>query len=153
MRAFTSVLDDVIDSNERYYAGLVAEHLRSRSTSSTEVRDQSILTGRSRRPDPGAGPCPTNLILDRKEYREMAAYSRVSFYGEGPDNALQHEWQAYLSYLLRRRDFGRLAKKCVWPCGRGAFHFSVASSVNKTRSQQSRKGIFPSGSIRISCRG
>ncbi len=40
----------------------------------------------------------------------MAAYSRVSFYGEGPDNALRHEWQAYLSYLVRQRHFGRLAK-------------------------------------------
>ena len=29
----------------------------------------------------------------------MAAYSRVWFYGEGPDNALRHEWDDHLSYL------------------------------------------------------
>ena len=27
MRAFTSILDGVMDNNERYYANLVAEHL------------------------------------------------------------------------------------------------------------------------------
>ena len=43
----------------------------------------------------------------------MAAYSRVSFYGEGPDNAFRNEWQAYLSVLLRQRHFGRLAKSVV----------------------------------------
>ena len=40
----------------------------------------------------------------------MSRYSRVWFYGEGPDNALKYEWEPYLAYLLRRRDFGRLAK-------------------------------------------
>jgi asparagine synthase (glutamine-hydrolysing) len=111
VRAFTSVLDGVIDSNERYYAGLVAEHLaipiqffdRREKLIDPNWEEAQVLT-----PEPVQDP--TNLILEQKEYREMAAYSRVSFYGEGPDNALRHEWQAYLSYLLRQRHLGRLAK-------------------------------------------
>jgi asparagine synthase (glutamine-hydrolysing) len=39
----------------------------------------------------------------------MATHSRVAFYGEGPDNALEYEWRPYLTYLRRRRRWGRFA--------------------------------------------
>jgi asparagine synthase (glutamine-hydrolysing) len=111
VRAFTSILDGVMDNNERHYASLVAEHLgipihffdRSEDLIDPHWEEAGVRT-----PEPVQDP--TNLILEQKEYREMAAYSRVSFYGEGPDNALRHEWQAYLSHLVRQRHFGQLAK-------------------------------------------
>jgi asparagine synthase (glutamine-hydrolysing) len=49
-------------------------------------------------------------VLDREEYHALTGYSSVWFFGEGPDNALRHEWPPYLFDLLVRRDFGRLAK-------------------------------------------
>jgi asparagine synthase (glutamine-hydrolysing) len=111
VRAFTSVLDGVMDNNERHYANLVATHLgipihffdRSEHLIDPHWEEAGVRT-----PEPVQDP--TNLILEQREYREMADYSRVSFYGEGPDNALRHEWQAYLSDLVRQRHFGRLAK-------------------------------------------
>jgi asparagine synthase (glutamine-hydrolysing) len=119
VRAFTTVLDGVMDSNERYYAGLVAErlgipiHFFDRSE---KLIDPDWERAEVRTPEPVLDA--TNLTLEREEYREMAAYSRVSFYGEGPDNALRHEWQAYLSYLLRQRHFARFAKSVCELVGR-----------------------------------
>jgi asparagine synthase (glutamine-hydrolysing) len=111
VRALTTVLDGVMDNNERYYAGLVAERLgipiqfldRSESIVDPDWEQSEVRT-----PEPVLDA--TNLALDRQEHREMAAYSRVWFYGEGPDNALRPEWQAYLSYLFAKRQFLRLAK-------------------------------------------
>ena len=110
MRAFTTVIDG-FDRNERYYAGLVAEHLGI----SIHLRD---LTGKTfdhnwaetavHTPEPVANPL--NLVSDCEEYQTMAGYSRVWFYGEGPDNALRPEWQPYLAYLIGQRQFGRVAK-------------------------------------------
>ncbi len=111
VRAFTTVLDGVMDSNEGYYAGLVAEHLRIPIhffDRRENLIDPHWEEAAVRTPEPVLDP--TNLVLERQEYQEMAAYSRVSFYGEGPDNALRPEWQAYLSYLVRKRQFARLAK-------------------------------------------
>jgi asparagine synthase (glutamine-hydrolysing) len=111
VRAFTTVLDGVMDSNERYYAGMVAEHLHIPIhffDRSEKLIDPDWEEAAARTPEPVLDT--TNLVLERQEHREMAAYSRVSFYGEGPDNALRPEWQAYLSYLVRKRQFARLAK-------------------------------------------
>ena len=72
MRAFTTVIDG-FDGNERYYAGLVAEHLGI----PIHFRD---LTGKMFDPawaeadvhtaEPLANPL--NLVSDRKEYQAMA---------------------------------------------------------------------------------
>jgi asparagine synthase (glutamine-hydrolysing) len=109
VRAFTTVIDG-FDGNERHYAALVAGHLGI----SIEFRD---LTERSFDPDwdeikfhtPEPVACPMNLFSDRDQHRAMARHSRVWFYGEGPDNALRHEWRFHFSDLIRRRQFGRLA--------------------------------------------
>src|SRR5262249_44472216 len=52
---------------------------------------------------------PTNLQGDHCQFQEIAAHSRVLFFGEGPDNALKYEWKSYLSWLIRNRHLGRLA--------------------------------------------
>jgi len=110
VRAFTTVIEG-FDGEERHFARLVAEHLRVRihfrdlteSVLDPDWADADVHTS-----EPLANPL--NLVSDRREYRTMASYSRVWFYGEGPDNALRPEWRPYFDHLLRRRHFGRLAK-------------------------------------------
>jgi asparagine synthase (glutamine-hydrolysing) len=108
--ASTNVIDG-FDRNERYYAGIVAERLgipiRFQDLSG-KIYDPAWAQADVHTPEPVANPL--NLVSDREQYQAMAGYSRVWFYGEGPDNALRHEWPPYLSDLLRRRDYGRLAK-------------------------------------------
>jgi len=59
-------------------------------------------------------PEPSDLIstahLDREVVCERAERASVWFYGEGPDNALIFEREAYLSWLAGRRDWRRLAE-------------------------------------------
>ena len=113
VRAFTIVIDG-FDRNERYYAGLVAERLgipiQFRDLSG-KMFDPTWAEAGIHTAEPTANPL--NLVSDRQQYQAMAGYSRVWFYGEGPDNALRPEWQPYLAYLIGRRHFGRLAKT-VW---------------------------------------
>lgn len=56
---------------------------------------------------------PTEAILrarpERETAREMAADATVWLYGEGPDNALVFEREAYLSWLFSRREWAHLA--------------------------------------------
>jgi asparagine synthase (glutamine-hydrolysing) len=110
VRAFTTVING-FDRNERYYARLVAEHLgipiHFRDLSG-KACDPAWAEAEIHTPEPVANPL--NLVSDREAYQAAARYSRVCFYGEGPDNALRHEWPPYLSDLIRRRNFGRLAK-------------------------------------------
>ena len=108
--ASTTVIDG-FDRNERYYAGLVAERLGipiEFHDLSGKIYDPAWAEAGVHTPEPVANPL--NLLSDREAYQVMAGYSRVWFYGEGPDNALRHEWPPYLSDLLRRREYGRLAK-------------------------------------------
>jgi asparagine synthase (glutamine-hydrolysing) len=53
---------------------------------------------------------PWTLTAYQKYWRQIESSGRVFFYGEGPDNALQFEWRPYISYLVRRRQYGRLAR-------------------------------------------
>jgi asparagine synthase (glutamine-hydrolysing) len=111
VRAFTTVRDG-IDGNERYYAGLVAERLGipiNFRDLTEKVIDPDWDATAVQTPEPV--PYPMNLVSDRQQYRAMSGYSRVWFFGEGPDNALRYEWQPYLSYLIWRRHFGQLARK------------------------------------------
>jgi asparagine synthase (glutamine-hydrolysing) len=108
VRAFTTVVDG-LDQNERHYAGLVAErlgipiHFQDRSA---RMIDPDWDKTAVHTPEPVSDP--TNLAADREEYRSLAAHSRIFFHGEGPDNALMFEWKPYISYLVRKRRFGRL---------------------------------------------
>ena len=109
VHAFTTTVDG-LDRSEAHYATLAADHLRVR---------HSIGDGGTSAYDPEwhrrviHTPSPiryvTALTSDRGSYDEMERHSRVAFYGEGPDNALQYEWQPYLRYLKRTRRFGQLA--------------------------------------------
>lgn len=94
---------------EGEYAGLVAKSLgipirfRGRNSDGADLDwyDSTFHT-----PEPV--PYPTNLPEETEDFREMASYSRVVLYGEGPDNALSYEWRSYISYLVRHRRWKRL---------------------------------------------
>jgi asparagine synthase (glutamine-hydrolysing) len=107
VRAFTFVHESLIQDSERQFAAMAAEHLRIpiRYYVADEARGCPP-------PDDARTPEPFAALYgrdtERRCYADMAAHSRVAFYGEGPDNALLYEWRPYLSYLWRRRRFGQL---------------------------------------------
>jgi asparagine synthase (glutamine-hydrolysing) len=109
VRAFTTVFGP--DDEEARYAGLVAE----RPGLSLRFVDRQV-TARESPPDslddPVAGPEPLSLDPGplRAQFAEMAAFSRVAMYGEGPDNALVYEWRLHLAYLARQGRFLRAAQ-------------------------------------------
>lgn len=61
-------------------------------------------------------PEPATIVwsfdADRALQRDIVSASRVAFYGEGPDNALQYEWEDYLGHLIRRRKWSTFASSC-----------------------------------------
>ena len=146
VRAFTTVIDG-FDSNERHYAGLVAErlgipiHFRD-LTGKLYNRDWAETAVHT--PEPVANPL--NLVSDLEDCRAMAGYSRVWFYGEGPDNALRFEWRTYLAYLMGQRHFGRLAKtawELVVRSRRVPFLRSLVRPLKARQSRPSERPCFP----------
>ena len=111
VHAFTMLCDVVLDGKEKEYAELAANALQI----PIHYRDER---GAANVPDwvdsvfhtPEPCPHPAGLMNDWNEYQEIASHTRVQFYGEGPDNALQYEWQPYLTRLVEGRKFGRLLR-------------------------------------------
>jgi asparagine synthase (glutamine-hydrolysing) len=109
VRAFTTIVDG-LDAGEGRFARLVAERLNiaiSIDDGGDPAFDPEWQTRRIHTPSPVRNVA--GLVTDTAAYAEMLRHSRVAFYGEGPDNALQYEWQPYMRYLRRRRRFVRVA--------------------------------------------
>jgi len=94
---------------EAEYAGMVAKSLgipiRYQSWCANRV-DPNWYSGAFHTPEPI--PHPASLAADLADYREITSYSRVAFYGEGPDNALRYEWRSYIHYLVSHKRWERL---------------------------------------------
>jgi asparagine synthase (glutamine-hydrolysing) len=111
LQAITSVYDRLIPDSERYYAGLVADHLhipirydvRDDETSIVDWDQVSVHT-----PEPVDNPPAFAAGITFAE--QAATQARVFLYGEGPDNALLYEWRPYLSHLLARRHVAALVR-------------------------------------------
>lgn len=100
----------LIADDEQIFAGLAARHMGidlhlaalDQAAYDPQWRERTIITDE-----------PTTGIVtahpDREMNRAMAERAEVWFYGEGPDNALEFERAAYLSWLRRRGDWLRLA--------------------------------------------
>ena len=108
LQAVTSV-DDIVPE-ERQYAEGVAAHLGipihyRKWTEFVDPQWEEI-------PFSTPEPCPNAWLIPAEEkfWRGLGDYSRVFFFGEGPDNALRLDWQPYLSYMVRRRNYGRLLR-------------------------------------------
>jgi asparagine synthase (glutamine-hydrolysing) len=110
LAAFTQVFDRLIPDRERYYAGLVADRLGI-PIHYLEYGDGVMDPEWQRRPLAPPEPSPAvNRVKILDDFREMAQHGRVALYGEGPDNALWYEWQPYLRYLVRTRQWPRLVR-------------------------------------------
>jgi asparagine synthase (glutamine-hydrolysing) len=108
VRAFTFVYDSLIPDSERHYAALVSTRLAIPiSYYALDERTGWVLPAAVGTPEPVETMTETGA--QSRCYSEMAAHSRVAFYGEGPDNALLYEWRPHLTYLLRRGRLVRLA--------------------------------------------
>jgi asparagine synthase (glutamine-hydrolysing) len=109
LEAITSVYDRLIPDSERYFAGLVAEHLnipirydvRDDETSIANWEQVSVHT-----PEPVDNP--PAFAAGVEFFKGVAAQARVFLYGEGPDNALRYEWRPYVSYLFAKRRVAHL---------------------------------------------
>jgi asparagine synthase (glutamine-hydrolysing) len=106
VHAFTFVYDRLIPDSERHYAGLVAEHL------GIPIHFFAMDERAEWSQGPQTTPEPMHDLGDPEPrarfYAAMSAHSRVAFHGEGPDNALEYEWQPHLAWLAGRRRWGRL---------------------------------------------
>ncbi|MFO1086729.1 MAG: asparagine synthase-related protein [Reyranellaceae bacterium] len=96
---------------EKHFATLVARHLgiELRLRAADDLAYDPAWRARAfRLPEPSVSA--VRLAHDRRIAREQAAVAGVWFFGEGPDNALVYERDAYLAWLLQRRDWARLAE-------------------------------------------
>lgn len=101
----------LMPDDEATFAGLAARHLGI-DLQARAVDDLIYDPAWRDRSDGGAEPAVA-VVAHRPEQMmaaEQAARSPVWFFGEGPDNALVFERQAYLAWLVRRRDWGRLGE-------------------------------------------
>ena len=107
VQAFTKI--NPADGSERHYAGLVANKLGI-EINDCDWGDVSFDPDweQSRVHTPEPRICPWTLPAFQRDFRKGGSFSRVFFYGEGPDNALHFEWKPFFFLLLRRRQYARL---------------------------------------------
>ncbi len=121
LKAFTRLFPHGPD--ESYYAGLAAKSLGIPVHFQVEGEHADLNWERRRvhTPEPFAEPWETPAARDR--WHEVGAYSRVYFFGEGPDNALTFEWRPYLRYLVRQHRYGRLLQAFLSAASHGPIPF------------------------------
>jgi asparagine synthase (glutamine-hydrolysing) len=139
VHAFTFVYDGY--DEERAYAGLVADHLRIPiyfRDGMSDLIDPEWERTSFRTPEPI--PYPTNLTSDRAYQDRIASHSRVVFFGEGPDNALQYEWQPHLSHLIRTGQVRNFASAF---CSYVAFHGRIPLLPTIPRMLRARRSPAP----------
>ncbi len=111
--------DEFESARERHFSSLVAKRLgielRHRRGDNL-VYDKQWWARSTTTPEPSA--LITTAHFDRDVVCERAERASVWLYGEGPDNALTFERNEYLSWLIGRRDWRRLAEA-------GAFYLRV----------------------------
>ena len=101
VRAFTTTVEG-LDRNEGHYARLVADHLEIPISISTRATAFDPEWTTRRHPHPVACVRRHDAAMPTVDpTKKCCRHSRVCFYGEGPDNALQYEWQPYLQHPTR----------------------------------------------------
>jgi asparagine synthase (glutamine-hydrolysing) len=93
---------------EDRYAEAAAAHLkipiRFRQSAETTSANWERTTFSMPEPHSSARTVP----IEREFWQGLGTYSRVFFFGEGPDNALRFEWRPCVSYMLRHGLYLRL---------------------------------------------
>lgn len=104
VRALTTI--QASPSDEGRYAKAVATHLKiphyCRSAETVENWEQIPFS------TPEPHPNAWNIPAERRFWQGVGTYSRVFFFGEGPDNALHFDWRPCISYLIRHGFYRRL---------------------------------------------
>ena len=144
--AFTHVFDHLIPDQERYYSGLVADRLGipiHYTVCDDMVMDPEWDRRPYRTPEPSA--YSVNRTYDLPVYRDLAEHGRVIFWGEGPDNALDYEWQPYLAYLARGRRWSRLTRDIFQHVlvHRRIVPMSAILSYGKRSAEEAHEQAFP----------
>ena len=111
VRAFTGLHEAHGPDPERHFAGLAARHLGIGIDFHVMSDEPFEEPAGIALPEPLASPF--EALAARRRQARMASFSRVAFYGEGPDDALVYEWEAYLKFLRDRRDWSRMARELV----------------------------------------
>jgi asparagine synthase (glutamine-hydrolysing) len=106
VRAFTFTFDRLVPDSERRYAEIAAQYLNIPIRFFALDEPLRGLKMVLRRPEPIASQSNTKPLLEC--FTAMAEHSRVAFYGEGPDNALEYEWRPHLAWLIREKRWLRL---------------------------------------------
>ena len=111
LRAHTKI--DSFVPDEARYAGAAAEFvgipiLYRRWTEDVDFQWEQI-------PFSTPEPAPHSWVIpaEKKLWKEIGRFSRVFFYGEGPDNALRCEWKPHVSYLLKRRNYSQVLRSII----------------------------------------
>jgi asparagine synthase (glutamine-hydrolysing) len=147
LRAITSVYDRLIPDSERYYAGLVAEHLHIPIR--YDVRDDEISIAQwdqisVHTPEPVDNP--PAFAASVKFFDAVVADARVFLYGEGPDDALRYEWRPYLWRLLAEKQTAQLMRAVsadLWMHRRIPFWSSIRRIAASRRADARWMEDFP----------
>jgi len=114
LRAYTTVFDRLLPDEERYYSGLVAEHLDI--PIHYQVADDLELC-KGGEDIEGCAPEPTliPLVKSNKEYYQaMTSHSRVTLSGEGGDGVFHSEGSYYYGVsMIRKGKIGTLILE-IW---------------------------------------
>jgi asparagine synthase (glutamine-hydrolysing) len=107
--AHTRYFEHLIADSEKHFSSLVASRLGIPLT--LRANDDACYDPHWHNRELRTSE-PNSTILSAVPKRiiaaEMAEQAQVWFYGEGPDNALVFEWQAYLRWLFTRMDWCHL---------------------------------------------
>lgn len=112
--AYCEHFQHMMDIKEDVFAGMAARHLGidlQVVPIEDTVYDPEWQRRGLRLPEPLA--LVTNAVPVRALNDGLAARASVWFEGEGPDNALEFDRDPYLSWLMSRRDWGRLSRTLV----------------------------------------
>jgi len=100
VRGFTFVRGSLVDDDEDYYASIAARELGI-TARCYDIDDRAgwpyFMTSSIPEPLPDAAEADAKAGA----HADMMMFSPVAFFGEGPDNAMHYEWQAYVRYLWR----------------------------------------------------
>lgn len=108
VQGFTFVRGSLVEDDEGRYASIAARELGI----SARRYDLDAGTGwphfmRFAIPEPL--PDAAEVGAKARAHADMAMHSRVAFFGEGPDNVMHYEWEAYIRHLWDGRKWRQLS--------------------------------------------
>ncbi len=110
LRALTKI--DSFAPSEARYAGAAAKFLGIPILYRSWTEDADLRWEKIPFSTPEPSPTAWMVPGENKFWHRIGRYSRVFFYGEGPDNALRCEWKRHFAYLLRR-NYSQLVSSAI----------------------------------------